>query len=118
MSTFTQFETIPVGVNDGPNSANLVAVAMSGGVDSSVVAALLQQQGRQVVGLTMQLWNQRRLPELLGDGPAQLGGPWCPGSYTARVEVIARPVCAQGMMCPQFIRVVAVLGPAVFRISG
>jgi len=51
-------------------------------------------------------------------GPAQLGGPWCPGSYTARVEVIARPVCAQGMMCPQFIRVVAVLGPAVFRISG
>lgn len=48
----------------------LVAVAMSGGVDSSVVAAVLQQQGRSVVGLTMQLWNQRRLPELLGDGPA------------------------------------------------
>jgi len=35
------------------------------------VAALLQQQGRPVVGLTMQLWNQRRLPELQGDGPAQ-----------------------------------------------
>jgi tRNA-specific 2-thiouridylase len=44
---------------------------MSGGVDSSAVAALLQQQGRTVVGLTMQLWNQRRLPELQGDGPAQ-----------------------------------------------
>jgi tRNA-specific 2-thiouridylase len=44
---------------------------MSGGVDSSAVAALLQQQGRAVVGLTMQLWNQRRLPELQGDGPAQ-----------------------------------------------
>jgi len=41
-----------------------IAVAMSGGVDSSVVAALLSQQGRNVVGLTMQLWNQRRLPEL------------------------------------------------------
>src|SRR5437764_13722010 len=37
---------------------------MSGGVDSSVVAGLLQKQGYSVVGLTMQLWNQRRLPEL------------------------------------------------------
>jgi tRNA-specific 2-thiouridylase len=41
-----------------------IAVAMSGGVDSSVVAGLLARQGRSVVGLTMQLWNQRRLPEL------------------------------------------------------
>src|SRR5579859_7820026 len=49
----------------------LVAVAMSGGVDSSTVAAVLQQQGRPIVGLTMQLWNQRRLPELQVDGPAQ-----------------------------------------------
>jgi len=48
-----------------------VAVAMSGGVDSSTVAAVLLQQGRPVVGLTMQLWNQRRLPQLQGDGPAQ-----------------------------------------------
>src|SRR5713226_8258843 len=49
----------------------LVAVAMSGGVDSSAVAAVLLRQGRPVVGLTMQLWNQRRLPELQGDGPPQ-----------------------------------------------
>lgn len=42
----------------------IIAVAMSGGVDSSTVAALLQRQGKRLVGLTMQLWNQRRLPEL------------------------------------------------------
>ncbi|HEX7344723.1 MAG TPA: tRNA 2-thiouridine(34) synthase MnmA [bacterium] len=34
-----------------------VAVAMSGGVDSSVAAALLVKQGYQVVGLTMKLYN-------------------------------------------------------------
>jgi tRNA-uridine 2-sulfurtransferase len=38
-----------------------IAVAMSGGVDSSTVAAMLRTEGRQVIGLTMQLWNQRRL---------------------------------------------------------
>src|SRR6185312_10842218 len=43
---------------------DLIAVAMSGGVDSSVVAALLHQEGRTIAGMTMQLWNQRRLPEL------------------------------------------------------
>lgn len=41
-----------------------IAVAMSGGVDSSVVAGMLRAQGENVVGMTMQLWNQRRLPEL------------------------------------------------------
>jgi tRNA-specific 2-thiouridylase len=41
---------------------------MSGGVDSSVVAGLLRRQGFSVVGLTMQLWNQRRLPELVPEG--------------------------------------------------
>jgi tRNA-specific 2-thiouridylase len=48
-------------------SESTVAVAMSGGVDSSVVAGMLQARGERVVGLTMQLWNQRRLPELPGE---------------------------------------------------
>lgn len=60
-----------------------IAVAMSGGVDSSTAAALLVENNSdraeapasrrpevaadtRVVGLTMQLWNQRRLPSLLG----------------------------------------------------
>src|SRR3954452_19184827 len=38
-----------------------IAVAMSGGVDSSTVAAVLRSEGHNVIGLTMQLWNQRRL---------------------------------------------------------
>jgi tRNA-uridine 2-sulfurtransferase len=68
MQAETQFDTLPQRVEVSPG---LIAVAMSGGVDSSTVAALLQEQGLPIVGLTMQLWNQRRLPELQGDGPAQ-----------------------------------------------
>lgn len=40
-----------------------VAVAMSGGVDSSVAAALLQKQGYEVIGLTMQLWPREQITE-------------------------------------------------------
>jgi tRNA-specific 2-thiouridylase len=42
-------------------SSNTIAVAMSGGVDSSTVAAMLYAKGYNVIGLTMQLWNNRRL---------------------------------------------------------
>lgn len=38
--------------------AETIAVAMSGGVDSGVAAALLKREGYQVVGLTMFLWGE------------------------------------------------------------
>jgi tRNA-uridine 2-sulfurtransferase len=68
MSSSTIFETLP---DAAEVQRGLVAIAMSGGVDSSTVAAVLLEQKRPIVGLTMQLWNQRRLPELQGTGPAQ-----------------------------------------------
>ena len=48
-------------------SGNLIAVAMSGCVDSSTTAGLLCRQGHGVIGVTMQFWNQKRLPELAED---------------------------------------------------
>ena len=44
-----------------------ILVAMSGGVDSSAVAGMLLREGYRVIGMTMQLWNQRRLPEIATD---------------------------------------------------
>ena len=43
-----------------------VVVAMSGGVDSSVAAALMAQAGHDVIGLSMQLYDQRSSPEAFG----------------------------------------------------
>jgi len=56
--------------------AQTIAVAMSGGVDSSTVAAMLRAEGYNVVGLTMQLWNQRRLAGHEGM-PEQVQGRCC-----------------------------------------
>ena len=61
-------------MNSEATHTQLTAVAMSGGVDSSTVAAIYRRQGVAIVGLTMQLWNQRRLPGLSGESS---GGHRC-----------------------------------------
>ena len=45
-----------------------IAVAMSGGVDSSVAAALLQAQGHEVVGVTLQQWPRDETDEAARHG--------------------------------------------------
>src|SRR3954466_6169037 len=54
-----------------------IAVAMSGGVDSSTVAAMLAHGGDTVVGLTLQLWDQTRLAGKHGIPDAPKAGRCC-----------------------------------------
>ena len=46
---------------DGIPKGARVAVAMSGGVDSSVAAALMHQEGYQVIGITLQLYDHGKM---------------------------------------------------------
>lgn len=48
------------GLDPGDYSSRKVAVAMSGGVDSSLAAVLLHEAGFDVIGLTMILWDYNR----------------------------------------------------------
>ena len=80
----------------------MVVVAMSGGVDSSTAAALLAENKpmvgsashASVVGLTMQLWDQRRLPNLegleeSGSVPARAAGRCCSPEDTYDAKHVA-----------------------------
>src|SRR5690606_31592945 len=55
----TDLMTAPADLFDlpGPASARRIVVAMSGGVDSSVVAALAAASGAEVIGMTLQLYD-------------------------------------------------------------
>jgi tRNA-specific 2-thiouridylase len=54
-----------------------IAIAMSGGVDSSTAAAILARGGHTVVGLTLQLWDQTRLAGKHGIPDAPKAGRCC-----------------------------------------
>jgi tRNA-specific 2-thiouridylase len=71
---------------DGDSAKALIAVGMSGGVDSSTVAALLRAEEYPVVGLTMQLWDQRRMADSDAAAPRTVEGRCCSGGdvYDAR----------------------------------
>jgi tRNA-uridine 2-sulfurtransferase len=59
------------------SSGTTIAVAMSGGVDSSTAAAILVHAGETVVGLTLQLWDQTRLAGKHGIPDAPKAGRCC-----------------------------------------
>src|SRR6202050_4509890 len=69
-----------------------IAVAMSGGVDSSTVAAMLRAEGHNIIGLTMQLWNQRRLAGHEGM-PEQVTGRCCSLDDVYDARRVAEPLC-------------------------
>ncbi len=71
---------------DGPLTPQRIVVAMSGGVDSSVAAALLKEQGHEVIGITLQIW-QESATETKGAGCCSLGAVEDARRVAARVGI-------------------------------
>jgi tRNA-specific 2-thiouridylase len=65
--------------------AERIVVGMSGGVDSSVAAALLVEQGYDVVGVTLRVWPWREPTE-----PTGRFGSCCSPDAVARAQAVAR----------------------------
>lgn len=54
-----------------------IVVAMSGGVDSSVAAALLKEQGHEVIGMMLRLWSEPGVIEEEDDGVERVAQNKC-----------------------------------------
>ena len=52
-------------LNNLPSIGSRIIVAMSGGVDSSVTAALLHHAGFEVIGVTMKLYEAKKVEQKL-----------------------------------------------------
>jgi tRNA-specific 2-thiouridylase len=73
-------------MNREPETPETVVVAMSGGVDSSVAAALLKEQGHNVIGVTLQIW-QESTTETKGAGCCSLGAVEDARRVAARLDI-------------------------------
>ncbi|MBT3551684.1 MAG: tRNA 2-thiouridine(34) synthase MnmA, partial [Rhodospirillaceae bacterium] len=78
-----------LGIDKAPKDTKVV-VAMSGGVDSSVTAALLAEEGFSVIGITLQLYDA-------GQAAAR------PGSCCAGVDIADARKVAQDLAIPHYV---------------
>jgi hypothetical protein len=49
-------------------------------------------------------------------GPAELQEPWCAGLYVARLLELSSAHCTGSAPCPQYVRVVGIIGRAPFTV--
>lgn len=50
-------------------------------------------------------------------GPGRIGGHWCTGRWSGRIEELETPVCKAGQACPQFIILRGVIGHFAFKVT-
>ena len=74
---------IDLGINK-PAAETRVVVAMSGGVDSSVAAALMAESGYDVIGITLQLYDYGQM--------AQKKGACCAGQDIYDAAMVAEKI--------------------------